>query len=323
MSSKLILTVLSSLFISATLHAVDIAHTHPPAELLESLKIDLATRLKRPIDDVKVEDVRPMAWPDRSLGCPQPGILYGMAVTPGYVVQVNSGNDSYAYHTDEDKKFVLCNADESSSGGIRYEMRTDPKTKITFPWLKYYSERDTMLRVNERISQIMSGLRCEDEDVNESDFKVYADVSYAERDIFSVNATVLTYCGGSIPTDKSNMSITFDMTRGNEVKFQTLFQDYEKDKEKILGIIFSDKISEANMLQGSQDGDARSCGGNAALYSLENLLSSSFSYNFTVNGLQVQPEWPTRIAVCAQRVIVPYEKLRRFGWFRGMLARAR
>jgi hypothetical protein len=216
-----------------------------------------------------------------SLGCPQPGALYGMNVTPGYLIQVGSGSDRYAYHTDRNTRFVLCSADENAAADIRYVIKTDPQTKIKFPWLKYYRDRDIQQRVNERISQMLSGLRCEDDQItSESDFAVAANVSYAERDIFSIDATVATYCGGSYPTDKADMSVTFDLKRGDEVKFPALFRDYEADKEEIIGAIFPDQIRQAHELQNSVDGDEKSCGGNAALYSLDNLTTSSFSYSF-------------------------------------------
>ena len=54
---------------------------------------------------VKVEKVD---WPDTSLGCPQPGMMYAQVITPGYRVILSDGTKEYEYHTDAKDWVVPC-----------------------------------------------------------------------------------------------------------------------------------------------------------------------------------------------------------------------
>ncbi|MEN8098218.1 MAG: hypothetical protein ABFQ89_04020 [Chloroflexota bacterium] len=48
-------------------------------------------------------------WPDSSLGCPQPGVVYLTVITPGYIVTFKSPDDIYKVHTDQKgMRVVLC-----------------------------------------------------------------------------------------------------------------------------------------------------------------------------------------------------------------------
>ena len=51
-----------------------------------------------------------MTWPDGSLGCPQPGINYTMALVPGYQIIVRAGEQRLDYHATRRGHFVLCPA---------------------------------------------------------------------------------------------------------------------------------------------------------------------------------------------------------------------
>jgi hypothetical protein len=47
-------------------------------------------------------------WPDGSLGCPQPGMLYTQVLTPGYQVVVEAGGEEYDYRMGRTGTFRLC-----------------------------------------------------------------------------------------------------------------------------------------------------------------------------------------------------------------------
>jgi Ferritin-like domain len=47
-------------------------------------------------------------WPDSSLGCPQPDMLYAQVVTPGYLVVVEVAGERIEYHTDKRGTIVRC-----------------------------------------------------------------------------------------------------------------------------------------------------------------------------------------------------------------------
>ena len=57
---------------------------------------------------VRVEQVEARQWPDRSLGCPRPGVLYAQVITPGFLVLVSGGGKQLEYHADDRGQVVLC-----------------------------------------------------------------------------------------------------------------------------------------------------------------------------------------------------------------------
>ncbi|HET9590622.1 MAG TPA: hypothetical protein VFO91_17675 [Anaerolineales bacterium] len=78
-------------------------------KMVDLAKGDLAQRLGIPIDQIALVEVRPTVWRDASLGCPQPAIDYIPMETPGYKIVLEAGGQTYNYHTDDDRRFVLCN----------------------------------------------------------------------------------------------------------------------------------------------------------------------------------------------------------------------
>ncbi|NIM95906.1 MAG: hypothetical protein GTO18_19580 [Anaerolineales bacterium] len=67
---------------------------------------DLAARLnvsEEKIDVVKVESVE---WPDTSLGCPQPGIMYADVIIPGHNVVMIVNQDIYEYHEGSGQEII-------------------------------------------------------------------------------------------------------------------------------------------------------------------------------------------------------------------------
>jgi len=69
-----------------------------PVVLIESAKMDLAQRLSVPISQIEAIETKEATWPDASLGCPQPGIVYAQVLTPGYLVILKYAGDEFEYH---------------------------------------------------------------------------------------------------------------------------------------------------------------------------------------------------------------------------------
>ena len=46
----------------------------------------LADHLDIPVDGIVVDSVRPVNWPDSSIGCPQPDQAYMQVITPGHKI---------------------------------------------------------------------------------------------------------------------------------------------------------------------------------------------------------------------------------------------
>ncbi|MBI1879924.1 MAG: hypothetical protein HYR94_17170 [Chloroflexi bacterium] len=71
---------------------------------------DLSKQTGVPADQITVNSVEPMNWPDTSLGCPQEGMMYAQVITPGYLIVLTAQGQQYEYHTDQQAtNVVLCN----------------------------------------------------------------------------------------------------------------------------------------------------------------------------------------------------------------------
>jgi hypothetical protein len=70
---------------------------------------DAASHLGVPAASLTVERVEARDWPDASLGCPRPDVLYAQVVTPGYLVVISGSGKTLEYHTDaQGTRVVLC-----------------------------------------------------------------------------------------------------------------------------------------------------------------------------------------------------------------------
>jgi len=77
--------------------------------LVELAKGDLAERKGIEKEQITVESVEPVEWPDASLGCPEPGMMYPQVITPGYRILLSHDGETYRYHTDaRGNRVVLC-----------------------------------------------------------------------------------------------------------------------------------------------------------------------------------------------------------------------
>jgi hypothetical protein len=75
---------------------------------------DLAQRLGVAEEEITVKSLKGMQWPDTSLGCPQPGMMYAQVVTPGYRVVLEVDSQVYEAHTDEGQSAVWCEEEVSA-----------------------------------------------------------------------------------------------------------------------------------------------------------------------------------------------------------------
>jgi hypothetical protein len=75
---------------------------------------DLAQRLSIPVEEVTVMEVRDVTWPDASIGCPQPGMMYAQVLTEGTLIVLQRGGQTYEYHSGAGGEPFLC---ESAAPG--------------------------------------------------------------------------------------------------------------------------------------------------------------------------------------------------------------
>jgi hypothetical protein len=76
--------------------------------ITETVLADAARRTGVDRESLKVESAVAVTWADGSLGCPQPGMNYTMALVPGYRIKVRAGDQVLDYHASQRGYFVLC-----------------------------------------------------------------------------------------------------------------------------------------------------------------------------------------------------------------------
>lgn len=76
--------------------------------MIERAIADLAQRLSIPESQIETIETKEVAWPDASLGCPKPGIVYAQIPTPGYLVVLEVTGDEYEYHVDIHGNVLYC-----------------------------------------------------------------------------------------------------------------------------------------------------------------------------------------------------------------------
>ena len=77
-------------------------------ESVEKARTDLMKRLDISSDQIRVVEAMLVDWPDTSLGCPQPGMVYAQVITPGYYIVLEAKEQQYPYHTDLEEQVILC-----------------------------------------------------------------------------------------------------------------------------------------------------------------------------------------------------------------------
>ena len=76
------------------------------ARLVQAAKDDLAQRLSLKAESIQVVKAGPVQWPDASLGCPKPGMMYAQMVTPGYQILLSASGAEYDYHANALEVFL-------------------------------------------------------------------------------------------------------------------------------------------------------------------------------------------------------------------------
>ena len=93
----------------AAVSTPEVVTVEPEAEkVVAAAKADLMGRLGVTEEAVVVQSVEAVQWPDSSLGCPQPGMMYLQVITPGFRVVLEAEGQVYEYHASQGRTVVLC-----------------------------------------------------------------------------------------------------------------------------------------------------------------------------------------------------------------------
>ena len=69
---------------------------------------DLMERTGASSEEITVQSVEAVVWPDGSLGCPQPGMAYTQVLTDGSRIVLTHAGIDYAYHSGGSRDPFLC-----------------------------------------------------------------------------------------------------------------------------------------------------------------------------------------------------------------------
>jgi hypothetical protein len=74
----------------------------------EQAREDLARRKGVDKAEIAVVKVEVVDWPDTSLGCPQPDMMYAQVISPGYRIVLLHAGETHVYHSDRGTRVVYC-----------------------------------------------------------------------------------------------------------------------------------------------------------------------------------------------------------------------
>ena len=80
---------------------------------IEAALADAARRTGLPVASLSVISAEDLTWSDGSLGCPQPGAAYTMALVPGHRIRIRAQAQTLDYHANARGHLVLCPAGRS------------------------------------------------------------------------------------------------------------------------------------------------------------------------------------------------------------------
>jgi hypothetical protein len=83
-------------------------------QIVMQAREDLAKRLGIGLDQIDLVELRSVIWPDKSLGCPQPGMEYLQVQQDGLLIRFRVAGRSYEYHSGGNRPPFLC---ENPPGG--------------------------------------------------------------------------------------------------------------------------------------------------------------------------------------------------------------
>jgi len=83
--------------------------------VVETVLADASKQTGLDRESLEVLSAVSVTWPDGSLGCPKPGVMYTQALVPGYRVQIRAGERVLDYHASQRGYFVLCPAGISTA----------------------------------------------------------------------------------------------------------------------------------------------------------------------------------------------------------------
>jgi hypothetical protein len=88
-----------------------------PADILAAILADATSETDLDPSEILVVRAESVTWPDGSLGCPEPGMMYTQALVDGYQVVLDADGEELDYRVGESGAFRICVDSGAPSGG--------------------------------------------------------------------------------------------------------------------------------------------------------------------------------------------------------------
>ena len=109
--------------------------------LIDRAVNDLARRLDVPPSEIFLETAFLVRWPDTSYGCPNPDKAYATGAYDGSVIELDSGDAVYRYHTAGDTgEPFLCEAPSGDETVVQVDPLEGTPLELETPIEKYPDE---------------------------------------------------------------------------------------------------------------------------------------------------------------------------------------
>lgn len=92
---------------------------------VENARLDLASRLQVPMEDVLVISETERTWRDSSLGCPREGMSYMQVITNGSELVLEVDGHRYHYHSGAGRPYFYCENPAKTNGAPNGAPRND------------------------------------------------------------------------------------------------------------------------------------------------------------------------------------------------------
>jgi hypothetical protein len=70
-----------------------------PTDRVARAREDLARRIGVGADEITLVEAREVVWPDASLGCPRPDMMYAQSTREGWLIRLGASGRTFEYHS--------------------------------------------------------------------------------------------------------------------------------------------------------------------------------------------------------------------------------
>jgi hypothetical protein len=282
---------------------------HQPIALKGTLGSDKALRLEESLQGGRITG----RWALEVSGSQLTGTFTSTANGRQWKVQLTRAEQASSYFDGPPRTL------ETGLGPLTFRTARVPQSRHRVPQITSFKDPRTTAEVNGSLMASANRAHCEDR--NDSSFDFAADSPLVVGDVLSVPISLGWFCGAAYPTSGVDDSLVYDLRDRRIVTFEDLFRE-DVSKDQLVRVLFPYELSRnaTGATAIPPNDDQADC---LEHWSLEALRDEHLERGFhlTAEGVVVRLELPHVIAVCANRVTVPYAATASIAKPGGMLAR--